>query len=405
MKAAALQITTPDGETMSVTPGLVKRTIEHARSGSAGVPDQYLNTLEWAADWVSQKGMTLPPKGHEFNTLRSWFCFQLQKWKSDTLTEKSLQEFAIHGIDFSQYRALNTGKGERESDEQFVEMLKQWEIQAKTYDLDKTADSKLLAWQKRIFERYIVCGCSKRLLEIEGSLPGFKVGLWRRPVDPVHSPAFLKWWETAQEFRTASITSPSFRGALHPHLPKSLLVWAAKQQADAISKNFPVRQRGELYSLQILYRDDQREINKKREKLLGLARERDLNNLDKGDTDRRLNSFLGAALLARLLHKQSSDMKIMVEFAVGPAEILKMRECAEDFMPIITQKTFLKQLQACRNFYRADQSIFWKIADGDQDLALEIVGMREPVVTAGVMLHNLQLKLERLKIVQNIGFT
>ena len=395
-------INTPDGSVINITPGQAKRAIDAVKSGSDGRPEAFATTLEWAADWVSKSGMTLPPKCNEYNTLRSWFCYQLQKWKTNTLPEPTLAKFATHGIDFSQYLALNTGKIIRVPDNAFVDKLRAWHRQEKTFDLSDSPDPSLQAWQAAILLRHSVSGISKRLETIEGSLPGFRVGLWRKPGDAQHSSAFLQWWSRAQDFREASRSSPCFRGNIHPEVEPSLVAWAEQQQADAKAKRLSSRQRGELYSLHLLHREDQREITKKRQYILRLARESDPIALAKGDIDRRLNSFLGAALLGRMLQKDASDIKLMTEFSISPADMLRVRAASSEFMSHIRSKTFIADMGACRTYFRADPTIFERLARSKGDAEMQIAGLRREVIESGFMIHKLQQKLSVLRIQQDI---
>ncbi len=396
-----MKVTTPKGEVLELTPGTIKRTVEASKRGSDGVPPEFENSLLWAADWVKRNGMTLPPKGPKTDTLRAWFCYQLQKWKSNKLSEKKLVEFALLGIDFSQYRALNTGKGEREPDEKYVELLKRWVGAKHTFNLDSAADKGLIAWQKKILDRFAANGSSKRLKGIEESVPGLQIGLWLKPGESNHSPEFLGWWAKAEEFRKSSVSTPSFRGNLHPGLSPDLADWARKQQKDANSWKHSWRQRGLLLDLEIIFREGEREISKQREYVLGLANERNIDDLARGETDRRLNTFYGAALLARLLHNKSTDQKLMVEFAINPAGMLQVRDCAKEFLPTIMATSFVHDMGACRTLHRSYPFLFHCLAEGT-DHYVDLHGVNEIVKTTGVMLYQLHRKLEALEIIQDL---
>ena len=105
--------------------GHARKVLKVMRTRSSGVPLKYANAFEWAREWSQAHGMTLPPDTDEFRSLRNWFCYKLNQFKNDKLGPKNEALLAHYGLDFSQYEALNTGKGERPSDRLFAQELAQ----------------------------------------------------------------------------------------------------------------------------------------------------------------------------------------------------------------------------------------------------------------------------------------
>ena len=209
------------------------RITKIATTTSNGVPQEFADAFEWAADWAGKNGMTLPPDTNEFRSLRNWFCYKLNQFKKGTLGARNEALLAMHGLDFSTYEALNTGKGEREPDAPYILQLRDWRTARGTYDLDASAPVKLRQWQSKLITRYSEDGPSMRIKEMQRKLPDLHFGLWRRPSDQVPSLETRQWWQQATRFEVLTESCHAFRGELHPKTPADLVTWATAQQEKA----------------------------------------------------------------------------------------------------------------------------------------------------------------------------
>lgn len=334
-----------------VTPGPTTRTEMALATGSLPIPDEFQGSrLLWAAAWCKENGVTLPPDTCELRSLRNWFCNQLQRWKKKKHSPEEAEELVANGIDFSQYKALNTGKGARDSDEACVSMLKNWRAQHGSYDLADDAPASLLAWQKKCLARFFADGRSKRMLEIEAELSGFEFVMWRAPYHAAHSQEFIKWMDKARAFEIAAKAAPAFRGQFHPAMDPALVAWAKHQQK---SSNVEPRVRGVLLDLHILANASQIEVNNTRESHLADARALGSNERPPSAySERRLTRFLGTALFARKIHKGASDMELMTEFAITPDGLDRAKSALDtQITSAIGQSAFLGHLRHCRNLF------------------------------------------------------
>jgi hypothetical protein len=354
-----------------VTPGLTTRTAAALATGSMPIPDEFKGSrLLWAAAWCKENGVTLPPDTCELRSLRNWFCNQLQRWKKKLHSPGETDELVAHGIDFAQYKALNTGKGARESDDACVAMLKTWKTERGSYDLAGDAPPALLAWQKKCLARFFADGRSKRMLEIETELPGFRVAMWRAPYHAEHSQDFIKWMDKAQAFESAAKAAPAFRGQFHPTMDPALVAWARLQQKNS---SIEPRARGILLDLHILANASQIQVNNTRESHLADARALSSDERPPSAvSERRLTRFLGAALFARKLHKGASDIELMTEFAITPDGLDRAKSALDaQITSAIGQTAFLGHLCRCRDLFNStceSDSAEWLLDPADAGL-------------------------------------
>jgi hypothetical protein len=344
---------TPSSESISrlrKTPGLTKRIANAVSTTSLPIPQQFNGSrLEWAADWCKSNGVTLPPDTSEYRSLRNWFCFQLQRWKKNKHTCDEALTLLEAGIDFAKYRAPNTGKAIMEPDEVYMKLLVAWKLEHGSFDLTADAPPDLQTWQKKTLTRFYVAGRSERLKKFESQVPGFRFALWRAPHEKPFSRGLLDWMNDARAFELAAGTTPAFRGNFDPRMDPKLVEWGKRQQEHCEMFRIPPRMRGVLHDLSILINRSEIAQNTARETLL--AAERDYAPSKIGGSDRRLSSFLGAALFARKVHRSASDLELMTTFAISPGALLAARQACERHLPIFQKSTFRAHLTACRQIF------------------------------------------------------
>ena len=109
-----------DAPGADLPPALAKHINKALQTKSEGIPAEFESAWAWAAHWVKENGMTLPPDTSYYRSLRNWFCYKVAMHKKCTLSKKSSQLLASYGIDLSKYRADNTGRGQRMDDNFFI---------------------------------------------------------------------------------------------------------------------------------------------------------------------------------------------------------------------------------------------------------------------------------------------
>lgn len=288
------------------------RRVEHLVQTAIEAKPTSSDPFKLAQAWVQKHGVTLPPDTPETRSLRNWFCFKVQRFKKGTETEANKRLLAEHGIDLSQYRALNTGRGERPDDAPLVAKLQKWHRKHRTYDLGPNADADLRQWQDRLLIAYTARGRSARMVEIEAQCPGLNYSTWCRPGEQANT-GDEHWWENVRLWRELCETTPAYRGQLDPNTPSKLLMWATQQQHRV--ESLTDRQRGELQDLGILWSDTDRNRHRLREATLRMAREPFAETQVR---ERDLHTVLGACLFVRLIVRDMPLLDIYATLAITP---------------------------------------------------------------------------------------
>jgi hypothetical protein len=304
-----------------------ERKAQHLLETTSGpMPQQFSTPFEWAADWIARKGTTLPPDTTEYRSLRNWFNYKLQQRIKKTLGEKNETLLTLHGIDLSQYEALNTGSGQREANGPYIAMLESWKHQYASYDLDTRAEPKLIEWQIRVLKRFEQKGVTRPLSEIQQKLPDLMFGLWRRAGEPPRSQEAVQWWKNAASFERASHLYPAYRGHLHPKLPLEETLWAREQMTAHLQGRIAKARVGWMISVGLV--TDVREVERmhQREQARIEARGGEDQIASYGKRDRRLESLLGALLAVRMVWKKASDIDICTELHIPPAVVVQIRK-------------------------------------------------------------------------------
>lgn len=381
------------------------RVAKTANTFSAPIPAQFDgDAYAWAGAWVAENGMTLPPDTNEYRSLRNRFCWWLQCWKKGTLKEKHLSQFALHGIDFSHYRATNTGTTTRDDDAAQLAYLRKRHQECGTYDLDHSAPSHVLKWQENVLNSFYASGRTTGCERVEKALPGLNLGRWRKPVSSwVDAPA---WWEEAAAFRRQNAWTPAFRGTLHPNTPPQLADWARRQQhlaLDGRRGDLSPGQRGELIDLGILDNASQRSVNKAREQarsVLGVPARLTA-------VDRHLDAFLGAACFVLMVARERPLLAMCREFATAPHSIEELLAAAapelaqlcafgdsglQALLPTVRQ---LEQLEP--GLFQPDRLA--QVASRRLDMPVQLT---DAVATVGRLVEEVRRKAAALKIAQDL---
>lgn len=351
---------------MSQAPKSVRTRVARIISTrSGGVPEQYPNAWAWAADWVKSHGVTLPPDTSDYRSLRNWFCYQVNMFRKGQLSKRSVALLNEYGIDLSQYRAPNTGRGELFDDRRMILKMQEHNAITGSYDLPEDADAELLEWQRRLLDAYLVRGVSARMKAIEAQLPGFEYGLWMRPNETPIPSSQMGWWHRAREFRSASKEYPAFRGKIDPRMPQYLGMWAAQQITDHASGKLSKRQRAELVALNIIAGKDHL---RSRERSLALQQARAVMGLygaaapseerQQGNHERNLKMFLGAALLARLLNRNATLPEIYATLCITPVQFDRIRKALDLIMVPLVSLSRKSTLTTLRECYAAAPAVF-----------------------------------------------
>ena len=320
-------------------------------TSAQGVPTEFANAWEWAAHWVKNEGVTLPPDTSETRSLRNWFCYQLQMFKKNTLSARSEELLRQLGIDLSLYRAEKTGKGYLMDDATQIAALRAHFAEHGTYNLRFDSDAHLVQWQKRLLARFVARGSSARMQAIAEQLPGFCYGLWLRPADAPIPSTEVGWWRRAAELRIASRERPSFRGKIDLGVPVHLRLWASEQIGLAQTGKLHPRQRGELLSLQLISHGEHR-ASQTRAVALATAR------MERGQEprstlkERDVQTFLGACLLVHLLHDQKEKRAVYRSLSLSPAQFGRVQEAVEPWAQEIARLGNKTNLCALRKIYK-----------------------------------------------------
>lgn len=379
----------------SISRSVVNRIAKIANTSSNGIPPEFESPFEWAASWVEQHGMTLPPDTNELRSLRNWFCYKLNQYKKRALGPRNEALLALHGLDFSKYEALNTGRGDRESDAPYIEQMQSWCAEHTTYDLDATAPAKLIQWQWRLIDRYCAEGPSGRMKDIQNKLPGLHFGLWRKPGEAPWPLQTRQWWQQASQFELAAQTCHPFRGELHPGTPAELAQWARQQQRELTAGAIVGRQRGWMVGIGLLINNSRIKVGREREQELIDFRGGEDAIARYGHKDKRLNSILGALLAVRLVMRGASDQEICTELVVSPIVAMEIRAMVGKKGALFTFSDLRKALTDCRMICLNDASAFspafWKRmrADGGQNRP---AALTDTVETLGNLAYALMRK-------------
>lgn len=346
--AHALDLDAPGAE---LPPALAKHINKALQTKSEGIPAEFENAWAWAAHWVKENGVTLPPDTSYYRSLRNWFCYQVNMHKKDKLSKKSSELLASHGIDLSKYRADNTGRGQRMDDDFFIAELRKHFAVHNTYNLTEDSSPDLQKWQTRLLDSYRAGGASTRMRNIAVQLPGFTYGQWLRPGEaPVPSNQY-SWWARAAEFRIATQDCPAFRGRIDLATPAHLREWASEQIGMAGRKLLTPRQRGELMTLNLIART---EYKLSQQKSVALAIARGHGNVTKhfGKRERDVKTFLGATLLAHLLRSNAELTTVYSSLSIAPAQFARMRAELAPLMLQIVSLSTKTNLNILRRIYR-----------------------------------------------------
>ncbi|MFC6282104.1 MULTISPECIES: hypothetical protein [Polaromonas] len=332
-------------------PPLLARHISKAlNTTSQGIPPEFANAWEWAASWVSENGVTLPPDTSYYRGLRNWFCYQVSMNKKNKLSAKSRALLAQHKIDLSKYRADNTGRGHRMDDDFYIHALRQHHAKHNTYDLNADCSPDLLQWQKRLLDSYFAGGTSTRMRGIALQLAGFTYGQWQRPGEaPIPSNQY-SWWLRAGEFRIATQDRPAFRGRIDLTTPAHLREWASEQIGLAGKRQLSPRQRGELMTLNLITRSEHR-LSQQKSVALAMARGTHNESQIFGKRERDLKTFLGATLLAHLLRSNAELSTVYGTLSIAPAQVARMRDELAPLMEQIVSLSTKTNLNALRKIY------------------------------------------------------
>lgn len=384
------------------TPGLLNKHLRNAARVTRPRPAEYADQYEWYAAFVAKHGMTLPPDDDEHRQLREWVKFKQQQHAKGKIPPRVAEQLAQHGLDFSQYSARNTGRGEREDDGKYIAMMRAHLLQHGSYDLPAGADAGLLLWQSKLLERFFTNGRSARMCQIQDQLPGLHFGMWRTPSDcQARDPA---WWAMATKFREASIRFPAYRGVLHSGTPSELAHWARTQQAVAAKGRaaMPRCQRGELYDLEVIERDQYR-VNVNRERVrdaLGVKPRLP-------PASRLLTTFLGASTVVRFMGLQRSPQQHCVQFGLLPEHAAALisataheREIVTRWSGYVVPKLLAdaKRLEALRaGFFQPDQ-LHAVVADPASRPAI----LTEDVLLMGLTVEAVRRKCELLALPQMV---
>lgn len=336
---------------MRMPAALAKHVTKSLHTRSNGIPDSFDNAWAWAAHWIKVNGVTLPPDTTEYRSLRNWFCYQVNMFKKNKLSEKSRALLTRHGIDLSLYRADNTGRGHRMNDDQLIQELLQHHAHHHTYDLNADSSADLKQWQTRLLDSYRAGGTSTRMRKIAAQLPGFVYGHWMRPGEvPIPSTQY-GWWSRAAEFRIATQDCPAFRGRIDLATPAHLREWASEQIGLAAKRQLSPRQRGEMMTLNLLSRTHHQ---LSQQKSLALSKARNSDNVTQlfGKRERDVKTFLGATLLAHLLRSNAELTTVYSTLSVPPAQFAKMRDELAALMPQIESLSTKTNLHLLRKIYR-----------------------------------------------------
>lgn len=293
---------------------------------SSGLPPQYTNPFEWAQDWCKENGMSLPPDTTELRSLRNWFCFKLNQFKKGKLGEKNEALLAHYGLDFSQYEALNTGGGKRDSDRPFIEQLKHLKAITGSYDISLNSPGDLIEWQDKLLCRFESDGKSRRMKELFQDLQNFNFGIWLRPNDMKPSVEVQAWWDMAAQYEALAVRFSPHLGVQHPEMPKAMRDWATNQQSLAVRNELPKRANGWMRGVGLLINAARQRVGAERlqasmEKAGG---EKSLNRY--GANDRRLSSIRGATGAIVAVQRGRDDRYLMVEFNIDPPTAVALRK-------------------------------------------------------------------------------
>lgn len=346
--AHAVNLVAPGAE---LPPALAKHIHKALQTRSQGIPAEFENAWAWAAHWVKQNGVTLPPDTSYYRGLRNWFCYQVNMHKKDKLSKKSSEMLARYGIDLSKYRANNTGRGQRMDDDFFIAELRKHFAIHDTYNLTEDSCPDMQKWQTRLLNSFCTGGTSTRMRNIAAQLPGFTYGQWLRPGEaPVPSYQY-SWWARAAVFRIATQDCPAFRGRIDVATPAHLREWAYEQINMARRKLLTPRQRGELMSLNLIARTEYK-LSQQKSVTLALARGHGNVTTHFGKRERDVKTFLGATLLAHLLRSNAELTTVYSSLRIAPAQFARMRADLAPLMPQIVSLSTKTNLNILRRIYR-----------------------------------------------------
>lgn len=344
----ALDIKAPEVE---IPKKLAKHVNKALHTKAKGIPAEFENAWAWAAHWIKENGVTLPPDTSYYRSLRNWFCYQVNMHKKNKLSKKSSELLARHGIDLSQYRADNTGRGQRMNDECFIGQLRQHFDQHGTYNLSEDSSEGLQLWQTRLLDSYRASGMSKRMRTIAAQLTGFTYGQWLRPGDACIPSNQYSWWARAAEFRIATQNCPAFRGRIDLATPAHLREWASEQISLTNRKLLSSRQRGELMALNLIARTEHK-LSQQKSVALAFARGYGDDIKSFGIRERDVKTFLGSTLLAHLLRSNAELTTVYSKLSISPAQFAKMRAELDPLMPQIASLGTKTNLNILRKIYR-----------------------------------------------------
>lgn len=309
--------------------------------------------------------MTLPPDTDEYRSLRNWYCFKLNQFKKGTLGAKNEALLAHYGLDFSQYEALNTGRGERESDRPCIQALKQIKLATGSYALNDDAPAHLVAWQDRLLHRFEEDGLSRRMKEMLRELPGLHLGLWMRPRDLPPSVHERDWWNKATQYEVLAERFPAHAGVQHPGMPASMHDWARHQQTLAARQELPKRASGWMRGIGL-------QVNAVRQRV-GAARLKASLDMRGGESslnqyaanDRRLSSIRGAIGAIHAVQQGRDDHALMVEFNIDPPTAVALRKHITKRAGAV--RWHKPDITGCRmialNFSNAFTPQFWRVIE------------------------------------------
>ncbi len=330
-------------------------------SKSLPMPLHFSSKFEWAASWVEENGMTLPPDTPELRSLRNWFCFKLNQFKKGTLGESNLQLLAEHGLDFSEYEATNTGKGDRLPDAVLIGELRLWYQLKGDYVLTPYAPALLLKSRLLLREGFGARGRTERARKIEDALPGFSIPLWRLEGQPEPTAVEVQWWIDAARFERAAQTTPAYLGVVHPQTNAECAAWA-REQMSGLARLTPM-QKGFLIGAGLVVDTAQRKIRKLRESNRAVEQGRTLDLPSYRAKDKRLNTFLGVCMYARCVDVGTSDREIMAAFGITPEGLVALREGTAQFIGTWARKRY----QVLRNLYLSFGERLLKFAEMPED--------------------------------------
>lgn len=386
-----------------ITPGMVSRVTAKIEKYTLPRPAQYKDEFEWYAAWSRENGVSLPPDVPELRKLRNFIDNKVKRFRAGELTVQAQEMFALHGIDLSEYSANNTGTGEREPDEPRIAQLRALHDATGSYDLSGSTDSGLLTWQSKLLNSFYASGRTARMKRIEAQLPGLRIALWRKPGDPLPK-IESHWMEVAGQVQACSHEYPIFRGEFHPKMPQHLLQWCRTQQqlANAARGTLSAAQKGVLKDLEVLDKPVRKQNAQRLQLDQALGVQARL-----PDSDRHLNTFLGAGALVRFILMGRPITAYYVWFGLSPSEHERMQATIRKDKELLLQlptHVAKRELATVKRLEGEQPGYFAaKNARTLQDPAQRPAILSDAGLELGLLVERIRRKCDEAQIQQNLA--